>query len=376
MPIRIPTITDLDSSQRSVVQHTPYNDPMYVKGPPGSGKTHIAILRLNVLINEGYSNILFLLYNHSMYGFLRHIFKKMGLSDTININTKDKYFLDIALRNGYSYSLETNSINYNEKYNKRLHYLESISSLPRYDVIVIDECQDFLDRELRIIERMSPKIIAVGDSEQSVYQTDSQTFFRKLQAYELSTIYRYGKQVAAVAEHFSRQGRNLTSKVTNTNKSDVYKVKVTSKNDASRAIKQIVDAKRTTSMTIGILSISNKQLKALESDLGNAGISTFYCQNNIDIRNYDFDSRKPILITPHSAKGMEFDCVILVGYNDILLYGDFKNVWKEIVYVSLTRTCNELYLIEEEDTKPELKVLREWKELSANSGSITQRYDF
>lgn len=375
MPVRIPTISDLDGEQRRVLQHTTYNDPMFVKGPPGSGKTHISILRLKVLINEGYTNVLFLLYNHSMYGFLRHIFRKMELSDTVTINTKDKYFLDIARSNGYNMYNESQYESYPQKYSKRLAFLEQNASLPRYNVIVIDECQDFSMRELKLLNRMSPNIIAVGDNEQSVYEADGQPFLEKLPTRQLNTIYRYGKQVAAVAQYFSKQGCNLTSKVTNANKSDVYKVTARSRYEVINHIKQIVNAKSSTNMTIGILSLSNYSLKALYDELGNVNVRTFYCQNNQDIRNYDFDSHIPVLITPFSAKGMEFDCVILVGYNGLLHTGDFQGIWKEIVYVSLTRTSNELYLIEESDTIKEISRLSEWATLSL-SGNNKGAYEF
>ena len=69
MAIKAPTITDLDNSQKAVVTHKPFDAPMFVEGPPGSGKTHVAILRLQALLNNGYTNVLFILYNHSMYGY-------------------------------------------------------------------------------------------------------------------------------------------------------------------------------------------------------------------------------------------------------------------------------------------------------------------
>lgn len=375
MAVRIPTITDLDKEQREVVRFTPYDAPMFVKGPPGSGKTHIAILRLNVLISEGYTNILFLLYNHSMYGFLKHVFRKMGLVNTIDIHTKDKYFYDVAKRRGYNVYGESQFEKYEIKYAQRLSFLERCQTLPKYDLIVIDECQDFMLSELNLLNKMTSNIIAVGDNEQSVYRTDGISFFQRLPARELKNIYRYGRQVAAVAQYFSVQRVDILSKVTNTNKSDVYKVITTSRMQALVSVKKIVEAKRTTSMTIGIFSLTNKQLQELDGDLQRIGVHSFYCKNNNDMRDYDFDQRVPVLITPFSAKGMEFDCVILFGYSQQLLDSVFSNKWKEVIYVSLTRTCSELYLIQESDTMRQLSDLQEWKPLSS-AESNRQIYDF
>lgn len=367
MPVRLPSINDLDNSQKSVVQHLPYDDPMFVKGPPGSGKTHVAILRLNMLLDNGYTNVLFLLYNHSMYGFLNTIFKKMGLKNSITIDTKDIYFKKIAEANGYSgWSYGGD---YKANYNSVLNYLSNKSGLPRYDVIVVDECQDFSNIEMKILEKLSPKIIAVGDFEQSIYTSDGKIFLSKMSTKQLSTIYRYGKNVASIAEHFSKDRSNLKSKVTNDDKTDVYKVKATGQSDAIDKIVRLVQAKRNTDLTVAILSITNKQLQGLQSQLKSKGVDSFYCMNNKDFRDYNYDSSAPILLTPFSAKGMEFDCVILYGYDGILNWSGFNDNQDEIIYVSLTRTCKELYLIEESNTYSSLKNLSEWVELNPSSGT-------
>jgi DNA helicase IV len=376
MSLRLPSITDLDGSQQQVVRHTPYNDPMFVKGPPGSGKTHIAILRLNVLLQNEYTNVLFLLYNHSMYGFLNTIFRKMNLKRNVEINTKDVFFLDKAKAAGYNMWNENQNDLYNIKYSQRLGYVENHLPSGFYDVIVIDECQDFSERELKLLSRMTNTIIAVGDFEQSVYQMNGRAFLDKLPCKKLSTIYRYGRNVAAIAEHFTTTSGNLKSIVTNDNKTDVFKVKTNGGVDATDKIVRILNAKKNTDMTIAILSISKNQLLNLSSELLSRGVKTHHCSDNKNLRDYDFEQNLPLLLTAQSAKGMEFDCVILYGYNGILKSDFYISFWKEIVYVSLTRTCNELYLIEEPTTLPDLKNLSEWVELDSSRSNKNCVYDF
>lgn len=363
MPVRLPSVNDLDSSQKSVVNHTPYDDPMFINGPPGSGKTHIAILRLNMLLNNGYTNILFLLYNHSMFGFLSVIFKRMGLRNNIKIDTKDIYFKRLAEGNGYT---EFNRFDpYDVGYSKILNYLKVNSNLPKFDVILVDECQDFSIDEMNILKRMTPKIIAIGDLDQSVYGVHSGDFFRSLTNIKLSTIYRYGRKVAAIAEHFSTRSESLTNQVTSNDKTDVYKVTVNGTSDAVDKIARLINAKKSTDMSIAILSITNRQLEELSQRLTNAGVKHFYCKSNNQMRDYDFEQNVPILLTPFSAKGMEFDCVILYDYTEsIFNWGPFAERWKEINYVSLTRTCKELYMINDNNTLRQLKNLSEWVELN------------
>lgn len=377
MPVKLPTINQLDSSQKEVVNHIPYDDPMFVKGPPGSGKTHIAILRLNVLLQNGYTNVLFLLYNHSMYGFLSAILGKMNLKNNIEIDTKDLFFASKAKQTGYLMYEENRFDDYTINYNKRLVHLEKISSssLPKYNIVVVDECQDFSERELKLLNKMTDKIMAVGDFEQSVYVSSGQTFLKSLPTRQLNTIYRYGKNVASIAEYFATTSKNLVGKVTNDDKTDVYKVKASNRPDAVEKIVRLIKAKKETDMNIAIISLSKNQLTQMSKELSNRNVETYYCENNKELRNYDFEKKLPLLITPLSAKGMEFDCVILFGYDSILHYGSFDDNWREIVYVSLTRTSNELYLIQEPETIPDLKNLSEWVEIDP-SIQTKRNYDF
>lgn len=376
MPVRLPSITDLDNSQKAVVQRTPYDEPMFVNGPPGSGKTHVSILRLNVMLQNGFTNVLFLLYNHSMYGFLRTIFRKMNIVNNIEIDTKDLFFTTLARINGYSFSSEDKGFHpdaYLKAYNQRLQFVENIPSysLPNYSAIIIDECQDFMEKEMMLLQRLSDKIIAVGDFEQTIYQNRPPSILRTLPSQKLNTIYRYGKNVASLAQNFASESKNLSQNVTSLDKTDVFKVK-TNGSDAIDKLERILNAKKNTDLTVAIISYTKKQLSDLQTVLKYKGINAFYCEANKNMRDYDFDKNDPILITPFSAKGMEFDCVILYGFNGIIKNNDS---WRELVYVSVTRTCRELYLIEEPSTIKELSSLTDWKMID-DSQKSKQIFDF
>jgi len=376
MPIRVPTITDLDESQKAVVRHLPYDDPMFVNGPPGSGKTHIAILRLQVLLNNGYTNVLFLLYNHSMYGFLSTIFTKIGLTTNIQIDTKDIYFYRKAISLGYSTSGEPGGCRYEVSYDLKLKYLLNQSGIGRYDVIVIDECQDFSETEMSVLRKMTEKIIAVGDLDQSVYQNNPSSFFKTLPNKYLETIYRFGKNVARIAQPFSKSGEQLEKHVCITNDTDVFRVKSTDKNDAFSKIARIIQSKQSTNMTVAILALTNPRLIELEAGLLHLGIPCFCAKQNKEFRNYDFDSHKPILITPFSAKGMEFEVVILYGYDETLDWGHIAIAQKEILYVSLTRSNNEMYLIDQPNTHRLLKNLTGWVDIDTQRTNKKEIADF
>lgn len=371
MPLKVPTITDLDVTQREVVKYQPYDAPMFVNGPPGSGKTHVAILRLQVLLNNGYTNVLFLLYNHSMYGFLRTILNKMGLSTNVVINTKDIFLYHLADRKGYKSN--TYSTDYSVVYNEKLKFLLNCNDFERYDVIVIDECQDFSETEIAVLKKMTSKMIAVGDFDQTVYQNNPSSYFGQLPSRKLNTIYRFGRKIAQIAQPFSKSRESLTDKVNIVNDTDVFRVRAGSDSDAYQKIARIVEAKQYTDQTIGILALTNAQLRSLKAGLQSNNVNCFFAQANKEFRNYNFETRQPVLITPYSAKGMEFDVVILFGYNDILNYGNLALLKNELIYVSLTRTSNELYLIQQPDTNRMLSSLSSWVDIDTASNRDTSR---
>ena len=150
MPIKLVTINDLDSTQREVVEMQPYDSPMFVSGPPGSGKTSVAILRSRMLIDNGVTNVLFLLYNHSLYGFLKKIFTKMNIRQNVNIETKDSFFWGLSRRLGHPFP---DGKSYEYKYAQILHNIDEVDEdcLPKYTLLVLDESQDFSRMELQLL---------------------------------------------------------------------------------------------------------------------------------------------------------------------------------------------------------------------------------
>ncbi len=352
MPIKVVTISDLDESQKEIVRTEPWDSSMFISGPPGSGKTSVAILRTRMLLDNGVTNVLFLLYNHSLYGYLRKVFSKMKLKNSINIETKDKFFWGIyfSIKHGYP-----DGKDYEEKYEKVLREVSraSESILPRYKLLVLDESQDFSKAELLILSRLTSRMVVLDDFDQQIYQETNASIFSKFPQKHLETIYRFGRAIAKIAEPFSSSGIDLQSMVTRTGNTPAYRIE-TDSSDAFSVLCQIVKNKTVADGTMAIISPRREGLRQLSAMLKGAGIDNFFSDsNNTDLRDYDYDSKRPLLITPHSAKGMEFDTVVMWGFSDKALYYE-KNT---MIYLSITRTCGELYLIQTPDTCPELQRL-------------------
>ena len=79
---------------------------------------------------------------------------------------------------------------------------------------------------------------------------------------------------------------------------------------------------------------------------------------NGDLKNHDFTSTSPLFISIFNAEGLQFDNVILFGFDESNYIIEMKrkeNRLKNILYVGMTRARNTTYVIRSEDTVKELK---------------------
>jgi len=240
---------------------------------------------------------------------------------------------------------------------------------------MIDEAQDFSEKELRILRRLSKKVIAVADFDQKIYETNAtELLFNDLKRYKLETVYRFGRDIAAVVEQLSKSGERLTGKVTQMGSTKPYLIK-SSGSDAIDALCNIIKNKKLSDGTMAIISPLRKNLTDLSAILSSRKVDHFVAPTNDDFRSYNFDSNKPLLIPSLSSKGLEFDTVVLYKYSGGMWDSQMR---KNILYVSLSRACRDLYIIEDSGSWIELKNLKGITEMSANNkgGSQDDDYEF
>lgn len=350
MPLKLTSINELDIPQRKVIEHKPFMDNIHVTGPPGSGKTIVAVLRAQMLVSGGFTNLLFLTYNHSVVSFVQAMFKEMNLSSNVTVNNKDAFFRKLGSESGHSFA---GYDPYEEKYARLMHHLQSRRLHTSHQIVILDEVQDFLPEEIEILKSISEKIIAVGDYDQKISNVDDNSnCFYQFPKFSLGTIYRYGTTIAKMAQKFATTHYNLEGMVTKSSSTAPYRIICSSNGEAVDSVARIIQNRKYADTTMGIISPTKDNLKNLKQLLRYKGISVFYPEkDNKEYRDHNFDLKIPVLLTADSAKGTEFDCIILYGFNE----GSIFKQRKERLFVSLTRANNELYLIQESNTISELK---------------------
>jgi len=355
--------TKLTEEQKSIIRkisREPSN--LFVKGPPGSGKTLISLYTILNMVQNQVTKPLILIYNHSLYGYLNSSFKELGLTDNITIATKDKFFWSLARE----HKVHTNGASYEDKYDALLSELLEKPLKNQWDIAVVDEVQDLNKKEWKLLKKIASRITSMGDFNQKMYRTDleEEDVSTACVVEKLFDIFRFSKNIAKVAGKFSRDkssedGSGLERKVIKIDQKQVQLIDTEAGREA-KEISEIITTVRQQQGSIGLICPSKKQLVRMAEELNALDIDVTYYKENKDLGRHDFTSTQPLLITCFSAKGLEFENVIVFGfYQDNYFVQNFRREDRltEMLYVSLTRANTGLYVIRTPNTIPELKEL-------------------
>lgn len=329
---------------------------LFIEGPPGSGKTLISLYTIKDIIESQVSSPLVIIYNHSLYGYLQSSFKELGLIDNITIATKDKFFWDLARQNGVN--IPKDITDYNKKYDALLTGLLALDLSEKWDIAIIDEVQDMQKKEWALILKLAGKITSMGDFNQGIYESDlvKKDITAISQFEQLFDIFRFHKNIAKIAEIFTKKNDELEKKVKKIEQKQVKLIDVDNSYEETNEIINIISSIKGQRNRLGIISPNKTKLKELYSTLQSKRITSTFFLKNTDFRDYDFTSNDPLLITGYSAKGLEFENVIVFGFdNSVTDYlGDSLD---ELIYVSLTRSNSGLYIIRTPETVQKIKNL-------------------
>jgi DNA helicase IV len=347
----------LSEQQKSVIKNISREQQgnIFVEGPPGSGKTLISLYTLKDIVLETNIKPLLLMYNHSLYGYLKVAINDIGITDNITIATKDQYFWNLA--RGLEI-IPDNTGSYNDKYDFLLRMLNQANLTKTFDVALIDEVQDLNELEWAIIKKISKRIISLGDFDQGIYETGlNYEALRNQGVYaRLTAIFRFHKNIAKMAQIFSRKKEKLEDKVTKDSKTQPMVYDVSSNGEFDKII-EIINGVQLNRKTIGIISPDRNKLEEFAVALEAKNIPHFYFKDNKDLRSHDFNDITPLLITSFSAKGLEFENVILFGFDT-----DSSMIYKlqrekrlnDVIYVSITRTNTNLFIVRTPNTIKEI----------------------
>ena len=320
----------MDDEQLDLIGDT-IDKSMIVAGCAGSGKSVIAMYKAQQIL-ESKGDVILIAYTKSLNRYMRQ-----GKENSLD----ERFFY---------------------------HWQWIDQGMPKADYIIVDEIQDF-DREeiMQFINAARKCFFFFGDTAQSIYRAfgketltiDQISSMTGIKVSRLYNNYRLPKPIAKITqEYLGLTEENNVRKYSESlylskeNASPVF-VECHSRQEQIDCIISII--RKNKYRNVGILVPEND----LVLEIMNAFTSEkFACEFKFnagynDYRNKDtlnFKTEYPKLMTYHSAKGLQFETVILPFY-----HGANNLDEKKSLYVAMTRTYRHLYVLYNGDMLKPLK---------------------
>jgi len=340
---------DLDVDQREVIRLEP--DGSYlVKGPPGSGKTNLLLLRANYLINTRHSNLAIVVFNRTLRDFIRAGSGRYDF-DSRNVMTSHQFFLRLIGEVGGRYE-EVGD--FEEDRQGRLAATEAALSAnphPIFDVILLDEAQDYLEGEIRLFRRLCRDIFAVADSRQQIYSSAS--VIPVLESVVDETLplrfhYRNGQPICVVADAIGSTFTAGYDPILPTCKYNspylASRVEIFQGDVASQGLEiagRLTLQRRTyPEGLLGVICPRLSEVRDIAGILKAEGLEDAMCVQDREDGYQQIDPERPIWVSSiHSAKGLEFRALHIAGAEFVT---SFREEQKRLAYTAITRAKTSL----------------------------------
>lgn len=206
------TDTDLDREQRLAVKGVSLDDSFLLKGPAGSGKTNILLLRAKWLKLQLVSDFKIIVFTSSLRTFIKGGCAQYGIPEE-DVITANQFFRDLLSEYNISYEL-VNDFDKDRKMlaekTKKLINDKKISNI--FDALLVDESQDYMDVELENFRKLTTRLMLAADSRQSIYTvTNTPNMLESLVNNNIVLLkhhYRSGLSICNVADGILRDPIN------------------------------------------------------------------------------------------------------------------------------------------------------------------------
>lgn len=239
------------------------------------------------------------------------------------------------------------------------HWQWKDCGMPKADYIIVDEIQDFdKDEIIEFINATRKSFFFFGDTAQSIYKAfgkqtmtiDEISALTGITVSKLYNNYRLPKPVARITQHYlglneeADHVREFTESLYLSKENTLpLIIECASKEEQINRVISIIKDKQY--QNVGILVLDNDMVLEIMKAFTQEKFACEFKYNAgyNDKRNKDtlnFKTNQPKLMTYHSAKGLQFETVILPFYSGAKTNEDCK-----ALYVAMTRTYRNLYII-------------------------------
>lgn len=347
MPWIIPE-NKLDVQQRDFLDNTDINKRnVWISGFAGSGKSVLLVYAIQKIKSESPdARVILIVFTRSLVEMFTAAFSEMKLHVGV------------------------------------ITYYEFIDGTDSYDYIFCDEVQDLIPDVLQKMKDRGSHIIVAGDSNQSIYTCDPRWrkptvnpsrigYYIDGGKFELSIIHRLSRSIINALQLFL-PNMNIFSAKKDMTKSDTQ-IRLCEAHSEKEEVKYIMEqagkavSQGYTSAVLipsqkKIIEFANKALQAankqewkdstnqygrtdfgsLNSHLFKMGIKMQYVGNGYG--RFSEDGKRIVLMTFHSAKGLDFDNVFIPFANSSMFINADETLAKTLFMVAMTRSRENLYI--------------------------------
>jgi superfamily I DNA/RNA helicase len=290
---------------------------------------------------------------------------RTGRGSGIRLNKKDKEVVYRLFEAFNKYLTKKSYIQYDDMSNIVLDRLDKLNDTYKFDYILVDEAQDLSYSQLLLLRNLAKEsIIIAADHAQKIYKNSFT--WKELginvqgnSSKTLSKNFRSTRQIMELS--YSLLEKNKSHKGTDTEYTKAQlpdiegekPVILSCKDQKSedKVLLELLNQLNDGEITIGIAYRRSKQKYGIVKLLKSEGIGFEYVEGK-DYWNLTKPGIK--LVTIHSAKGLEFDVVIIPKLNQGVIpvesddetdKDNFLENERSLLYVAMTRAKEELYMI-------------------------------
>ncbi len=343
--------SELDEDQRRI-QCLGIDDKSYhITGTPGSGKTNLLLLRANYLYLSKVTNICIIVFTRVLKEFI--------------VNGADKYSFPlekIMTFNGwarqfiYDNNIEFDCRQCNDFEDTVKHYTKIIKDYITknelknyYDVILIDESQDYEYEQIEIFKLLSKSIYLTSDSKQQLYKRKRMELEKVVdETFELKYHFRNGLQICKLADKIQKDDRDYLSLEQYCNydessqPSSVIEKKFDNDDDLFESLHIILTNQIIAypDEFIGVVCAKTEMVNKISSYFSDKDIyNNMLVQISSDYKPFE-DGKTICIGTINSFKGLEFRACHIVKLDDFESMPQPRNK----LYTAITRAKTSLTL--------------------------------
>ena len=346
---------ELDEDQSKVIG-LQEEGSFLVVGPPGSGKTNLLLLRANYLTNIYQPNLAIIVFTATLREFIRSGAGRYEF-DVNNVLTSAS-LLDRLLQEAGE-KIETSG-NFEEDRQARIELAERVllknRTSPIFDVLFVDEAQDFLPREISLFRSITRDIFMVADPRQRIYAGESPMTELKAAVDDVLTLryhYRNGPEICEVADGIGRTfsiGYENIHPTCNYNSSHLRASVDVFQGTQEQQVLEIANRLKLQKRTypegfLGVICPKAKDARSIASALEQYGLGDLLCLQDREAGYQAIQADKPIWVsTVHGAKGLEFRAVHFAVAEALSRAGSGQ---KRLAYTGVTRAKTALSIYHE-----------------------------